>query len=521
MPAIASPTAERPSRAARWIGRGSLTRRILAVNIIALALVGGSLFYLDGFRLRLIEERRAQKETQLRVVAAALATASPAARPATLDAIARTSRDHLRVYDAKGALVLDSWSLGPRTFRFNDPHKEEWPNRAARWIDALVDRVVAARIPPPFIDQGKAPATAWPELVDVMNGANVSSRVRLAPDRTIVTTAVTPVDAARTFYLLSVENPQDVTRLVRAERLRLALIVVAALLLSGALSWFLARTIVRPLRSLAQAAVRVRLGRARDVIVPRLPTRSDEIGMLARAVSDMTQALRERIDAIECFAADVAHELKNPLASLSSAVESLDRVDDPLLRHQLAAIIAGDVHRLDRLITDIADMSRLDAQLTRALFERIDLCELVSAQVAARGARSPGGPALSFAASPSTSHIVLGDAGRLARVLDNLIDNALSFSPSDGRVLVRVQAHDADIILTVEDDGPGVPAEARDLIFDRFHSDRPDPAAFGKHSGLGLAIAKTIVEGHNGTITVEDRDSHRHGARFVVRLPAA
>jgi len=503
-----------------WSGRGSLARRILAVNIVALVLSGASLFYLDGFRTRLIQERRIQEESELRIVASALAAAPAKSRRGMLDAVARISGDRLRVYDQRGVLVLDSWATGPRSFRFVDPASEDWQHHAARWLDAVVDRLVVARIPPPFVDQGRFPASNWPEVVDVMNGGQIASRVRLAPDRTIVTSAAVAIGDKRDFFLLSVQNPKDVTRLIREERLRLAIIVVVSLILSAALSIFLARTIVRPLRMLAIAAQRVRLGRARDVIVPRLPERTDEIGLLARSVSDMAQALRERIDAIECFAADVTHELKNPLASLSSAIETMNRVDDPALKKQLTDIAAQDVHRLDRLISDIADMSRLDAQLTRAQFAPVDVTTLIRQLVSDRNARAQGSSRLSMVRSigPAT---ITGDAARLSRVFENLIDNALSFSPPHGAVEIEVVANENRVIVSVEDEGPGVTSAARDVIFDRFHSDRPEPYAFGKHSGLGLAIARTIVEGHNGTITVEERAGGLAGARFVVQLPYA
>lgn len=519
-PATASPTAESWLGLRRWPGRGSLARRILAVNIVALVLTGASLFYLDGFRTRLIQERRLQEEGELRIIAAALAAARPASRRGMLDSVARTSGDRLRVYDKRGVLVLDSWATGPRSFRFVDPATQDWQHHAARWLDAIVDRLVVARIPLPFVDQGRGPASKWPEIVDVMRGSAIASRVRLAPDRTIVTSAAVAIGDKREFFLLSVQNPKDVTRLIREERLRLAIIVFVSLTLSAALSIFLARTIVRPLRRLALAARRVRLGRARDVIVPRLPERSDEIGLLARAVSDMTQALRERIDAIECFAADVAHELKNPLASLSSAIEALDRVEDPALKRQLTQIAAQDVRRLDRLISDIADMSRLDAQLTRAQFAPVELGRLLSDLIAARAARSPDPPLISLDVS-AASTTISGDGSRLVRVFDNLLDNAISFSPAEGSVHVAVSGGSDQVSIAIEDEGPGVSAAARDQIFDRFHSDRPEPYAFGKHSGLGLAIARTIVEAHNGTIGVEDRESGLAGARFVVRLPAA
>jgi two-component system, OmpR family, sensor histidine kinase ChvG len=515
---IASPTPEADALP-RWRARGSLTRRILAVNSIALALVAGSIFYLDGFRTRLIEERRTQQESELELVATVLASSPDSAHPAIIRSLGQEAGDRIRTYDAKGNLALDSWRLGPRTFRLIDPATETRDARIARWMDAIVDRIVRARIPPPYIDQGRGNADKWPELKAVMSGdAHIASRVRLAPDRSTMISAATRV-GNRPIYLHSVENALDVTRLVREERFRLIIIVTVALLLSVALSMFLGRTIVHPLRTLADAAIRVRQGRARDVVVPRLPARNDEIGRLARAVSDMTGTLRDRIDAVEAFAADVSHELKNPLASLSSAVESLDRVKDAALKEQLLAIIREDVRRLDRLITDIADISRLDAQLSRSAFAPVDLGALIQSLVDARAAREPTiGKRLRFS-RPFDPVLILGDEARLARVFDNLIDNALSFGPLITPVQLGISVRGTTASAWVEDDGPGVPTDAREAIFRRFHSDRPDEDAFGKHSGLGLAIAKTIVDAHNGNIMVTDSESGSGGARFTVTLP--
>jgi len=272
---------------------------------------------------------------------------------------------------------------------------------------------------------------------------------------------------------------------------------------------------------LALAAHRVRLGRAREVQVPRLPSRRDEIGTLARALSDMSMALRQRIDATEAFAADVTHELKNPLASLRSAVDSLGLVSDPSLQEQLVTVIRDDVARLDRLITDIAEASRVDAELARARFETIDLGTTIEGLIATREARGLNGDVrLAFARPHKGTAVVFGDGSRLARVVENLVDNAISFSPPGGLVQIAATRDGDDVIIRIEDEGPGVPVEAREAIFARFHSVRPE-SEFGRHSGLGLAIAKAIVEGHNGTIGVSDRDNFPHGARFVIRLPAA
>ena len=309
---------------------------------------------------------------------------------------------------------------------------------------------------------------------------------------------------------------------MRAQRFALAVVISIVVIVSIALSLFLARTIVRPLRRLALAAHRVRLGRAREVVVPRLPRRRDEIGLLARALSDMSQALRTRIDAVESFAADVAHELKNPLASLRSALESFARVSDPALQKQLLDLMRDDVLRLDRLVTDIAEVSRLDAELTRTRFERIDLGALIEALLQAREERGRNGDVrVAFARPFAETATVLGDGERLARAFENLVDNAVSFSPAGGLVEVSVARVGNDVRISVEDEGPGVAEKAREAIFRRFYSERPEGEAFGRHSGLGLAIVKTIIEGHDGRIAVDDRADGAPGARFKLRLPSA
>ncbi|WP_174275085.1 HAMP domain-containing sensor histidine kinase, partial [Sphingomonas bacterium] len=322
--------------------------------------------------------------------------------------------------------------------------------------------------------------------------------------------------------LLLTTNQRDVIRSVRAERFWLGIILLGTGALSMLLSFYLARTIARPLRRLALAAHRVRLGRSREVQLPRLPSRHDEIGTLARALSDMSQALRKRIDATEAFAADVAHEIKNPLASLRSAVDSLDLVSDPELRDKLIAIIRDDVGRLDRLITDVSEASRMDAELSRARFETVDIGNMIEQLIAAREERGiPNDIRLAFARPNRGSAVLFGEGSRLARVIENLIDNAISFSPPGGLVQVAATRDQGEVVVRVEDEGPGVAPEAREDIFNRFHSDRPEGEEFGRHSGLGLAIAKAIVEGHSGTILVTERDEGQSGARFLIRLPAA
>ncbi|NTS65781.1 sensor N-terminal transmembrane domain-containing protein [Sphingomonas sp. HHU CXW] len=516
-PATASPRSEPGDPARRWSDQVSLTPRILAVNVFALLLLGGGFFYLDSFRTRILDSRVMQVRREAGLMAEALNAAPPASRPAVLTRLARDTGGRLQLLDRSDRVLMDSERLGGSDFTLVDPRTDGLGQRAARWLDALIDFIVRAPSSPAF--QGD-PSRSQVDPGIARTTRTLSATVWRAPDRTPVITAAAPLPGGS--VVLSTINARDITERVRVERYRLSLVVLTALAISVALSLYLARTIVDPLRRLARAAVRVRLGRAREVVVPRLPERRDEIGMLARALSDMSLALRARIDATEAFAADVTHELKNPLASLRSAVDSLTLIDDRDAQARLLAIVADDVHRLDRLISDISEASRLDAQLSRAKFERIDLIAMIASQIAQREQRGTvRGIRLHLDLLPDAQVPVMAEGARLERVFDNLIDNALSFSPDGGIVSIAVRRVDEDIEVRVEDEGPGVPAEAREAIFRRFHSVRPSEEAFGKHSGLGLAIARTIVEAHQGSVAVESREDRLSGARFVVRLPIA
>jgi two-component system, OmpR family, sensor histidine kinase ChvG len=243
--------------------------------------------------------------------------------------------------------------------------------------------------------------------------------------------------------------------------------------------------------------------------------------MLARALSDMSTALRQRIDATEAFAADVAHEIKNPLASLRSALDGLDAIEDPGLRGELMAVAKADVQRMDRLISDISEASRVDSQLAKAKFELIDVGDMVEQLLLAREQRGGDGDIkIAFARPRKGVAVVLGEDMRLERVFNNLIDNAVSFSPPGGVVEISATRTDREIIIRISDQGPGVPMQERQAIFRRFHTERPPSESFGKHSGLGLAIARTIIEGHEGTIEVDDRDDGRPGACFEIAIPS-
>ena len=502
----------------RWSRRLSLRQRILAVNIFAIVIFAGSLFYLDGFRSRLTQARLDQSQSEAVMIAHMLGAVAAPARQAILVRLGQDSGTRLRIYGRDGRMEADSWSGAPPTYELRDPATEAWYRGVARALDNGFDAIVGARRPPLLsLPEGNTLAP-WPEARAALATGRLQTGLRRAPDGTPYISAATRIESVDNGVLLLTVNARDVRRVVRAERFSLAMILLGTLILSILLSRFLARTIANPLRKLAIAAHRVRLGRDREVDLPVLPARRDEIGLLARALHDMTQSLRQRIDSTEAFAADVTHELKNPLASLRSAVDTLERVDDPALRHQLLDVVRHDVVRLDRLVVDIAEASRLDAELSRARFEPVDLGKLIESLLPLWESRAGHGLQIAFARPRVGSAVILGDESRLARLIDNLVDNAISFSPPKGLVEIRAAAVGEEIVISVEDEGPGVPSEAREAIFNRFHSIRPE-ADFGRHSGLGLAIARAIVEGHDGRIEVEDRHNGRNGARFVVRFP--
>ncbi|MCW2338315.1 two-component system sensor histidine kinase ChvG [Sphingobium sp. B2D3A] len=522
-PDIASTRNEERLASGEWTTRISLTRRILAVNIFALAILAGGFFYLDSYRARLIDGRLVSISRETALIAAAMETAPASDRARLLLRTAQTTGLRLRIYDADGTKLADSFRLVPPSYTLRDPMRDPLHIKLARVLDRIVETIALADRPAYVKEPAQDRRDAWPEAREAAHTRAPASAYRFAPDRTPFLSVARPLDeAGRGDVLLATANTRDITDIVRAERLRIALVFAAAILVSVLLSLFLARTIVLPLRRLARAAVRVRLGRAREVIVPRLPDRRDEIGMLARAVSDMSQALRQRIDATDAFAADVSHELKNPIASLRSALEGLAQIKDPALQAKLLAIAQDDVRRLDRLVSDIAEATRIDAQLSRTPFETIDLGRMIGRMVRNHAPREDG-PAvrLSYAGPGRGAVFVSGDPQKLVRVVDNLIDNARSFSPDGGRIRLTLSAEDGKAIAAVEDEGPGVPEREREAIFRRFHSVRPERDGFGNHSGLGLAIARTILEGHHGSIHVEARLDGKAGARFVVTLPLA
>ena len=556
-----------------WSVRWSLTTRILAINIFAIAMLAAGFFYLDTYRTRLVDSRINTMEDQLVMLTSALQAARSDQRQKLITHFTQRTASRVRFYRSDGTLESDSFHGSEPAYRLHDPEAQPWYREAARRLDRAIDWIVGAPVPAFFSEPASDRAEAWPELLEARKSGQFTSHYRYAPDRTPLLSTAGPVqldsdtagpaqldsDAAgpaqldsdtagpaqldsdtagpaqldsdtagpaqldREKTILMTVNARDIIRTVRAERLKLGLVIAIVTLASGLLSLFFARTIVLPLRRLARSAVRVRLGRERDVVVPRLPSRRDEIGTLARALSDMTQTLRERIDAGELFAADVTHELKNPIASLRSTIEGLGSIRDKSQRKQLLAIAEKDVHRLDRLVSDINEASRVGAQLTRIHFEKIDVGQLIEAMLNDRAMRTVRADAvrIAFARPQKGSVLVYGDGLRLERAINNVIDNAVSFSQPGALVCVKAVRRGKTVEIRIDDEGPGVVSSQREAIFHRFHSDRPDAEALLHHSGLGLAITRSIIEGHHGSISVTDREDGVRGASFVILLPAA
>ena len=346
----------------------------------------------------------------------------------------------------------------------------------------------------------------------------------------IVSVAV-PIQRMRTVLgslLLSTQGG-DIDAIVRAEQIAILRIFLVAAVVTLVLSVLLAGTIAGPVHRLAAAAERVRRGTRSRERIPDFSNRNDEIGHLARALREMTDALYSRIEAIGSFAADVAHELKNPLTSLRSAVETLPLAKNKADRDRLIAVIQHDVNRLDRLISDISDASRLDAELQRREAEPVDLEKLLATVVDLSNEAAPDGVApvtLTITRNdPQRGFFVEGHDSRLGQVITNLIDNARSFSPKDGSVRVAIRRDGRDIEVIVDDDGPGVPPDNIERIFERFYTDRVEQTGFGQNSGLGLSISRQIVDAHGGQLWAENRPADGHagriaGARFVMTLPA-
>jgi two-component system, OmpR family, sensor histidine kinase ChvG len=507
----------------------TLTWRIIAFNAIALVVLTAGVILVQASGRGLVEERLTGVQEQAAIVAGTLAEYATEPSTHTLkveeaEALVRQlitpTRLRARLYLPSGHLAVDTRNLLPRNIVQVEelPALDRWTGikqALGRFYDGVMGVRPFARLAPYF--EGGEDGRVYQEVDDALSGTSASAQ-RVDDNNKLVLLAAAPIQRFRAIYgvlLVSTEGG-DIDDILRQERFTLFevfLVAFAVMLLS---SLYLAGTIAEPVRRLAAAADRVRHGLAGRDAIPSLERR-DEIGDLAESLKEMTAALYDRIGAIERFAADVAHELKNPLTSLASAMEMLVRAPDDVARQKLMALVRADVKRIDRLITDISDASRLDAELSREAHSVIDLSHLLKIIVEIyQVTEISRGLTVTLIDDLPPDIRVLGNDERLGQVFRNLIDNAVSFSPENGIVTVTARIQAAGARVTVDDQGPGIPPENLESIFERFYTERP-AAHFGNNSGLGLSIARQITQNAGGRIRAENRDNG--GARFVVELP--
>ncbi|WP_318011260.1 sensor histidine kinase [Mesorhizobium sp. ES1-4] len=559
----------------RFLGHhifSSLTRRILFLNLAGLAVLVTGILYLNTFRDGLIDARVESLMTQGEIIAGAIAASAtvetdsisidpekllelqageslgpgsdqldnldfpinPERVAPVLRRLISPTRTRARIYDRDANLLLDSRHLYSRgqILRYDlPPVDEEEPDLVERIQKFIFDFFRNTDLPV-YHEQPGGNGAAFPEVVKALTGSP-STIVRVSEQGEQIVSVAVPIQRFRAVLgvlMLSTEGG-DIDKIVAAERKAILRVFGIAALVTAILSMLLASTIANPLRRLSAAAVRVRRGVKSREEIPDFSDRQDEIGNLSVAVREMTNALYARIEAIESFAADVSHELKNPLTSLRSAVETLPLAKNDTSRARLMEIIQHDVKRLDRLITDISDASRLDAELAREDAGTVDLKKFVTDLIAVSREATRNKKAveieLKVAKLPqgAKGYVVVGHDLRIGQVITNLIENARSFVPEDhGHISLSLARAGKFNILTVDDNGPGIRADNIDRIFERFYTDRPAGEAFGQNSGLGLSISRQIVEAHGGTLTAENipgtKPGEIKGARFVVTLPA-
>jgi two-component system, OmpR family, sensor histidine kinase ChvG len=408
------------------------------------------------------------------------------------------------------------------------PESDRLISRMERHLYDWITGLLPQRKPLPlYRERADQSAGDYPEVLQALGGEPASA-LRMDRNGALVLSAAVPVQRYRQVLgaVMLTSGGEAIDAAVRDVRLSILKVFGAALGVTILLSLYLAGTIARPVHRLAEAAERVRRGQGgRQKEIPDFTRRGDEIGDLSGVLREMTEALWARMDAIEHFAADVAHEIKNPLSSLRSAVETVARMEDPAQQRRLMAIILDDVQRLDRLISDISEASRVDAELSRANKEPVDIGRILQTLAEVHEATAkPGAPKIAVALPKGAVLIAPVIEGRLVQVLRNLIANAISFSPSDGTITLSARRDGRRMLISVADQGPGIPADKLEAIFDRFYSERPAGEKFGTHSGLGLSISRQIVEAHGGRIFVENLTGAAgavRGARFTLVLPMA
>ena len=519
---------DRP-RPRRLIG-SRLGALILALNLLSLLIlfVGG--LALNEWRRGLIEARQDALTAQAELLAKVLGDreATQGVPYPSLDAyeaglvlrdtfVPRNQR--ARLYDADGALVIDSYEVSDTI-----PGRPLEPARPAgsppEEVDPEQKRRESARLE-------EARMALAGEVDAALTGEPQAQLRRSESGDRVVSVSIPVRHVEKVLGVLTLEAA-DVDEILAAQRAALMPFAIVALVVSLFSSLLLHLFVARPVMRLSAAADSVRLAQTRAISLPDLEERRDEIGDLARSLETMTRALSDRMEAIERFAADVSHEIKNPLTSIRSALETLPLVKAEAQREKLTALLQQDVRRLDRLITDISNASRLDAELARDRPRTLDVAALLTDIVDVyRTSAKPGDVPLELTIETAGPTRIIGRDGPLGQVVRNLIDNARSFSPPDGSVRItldRLSADSSTLRIRVEDDGPGIPEDNLETVFQRFYTSRPKGTVFGTNSGLGLSIVRQIVEAHGGEVRAEnivdpDAPDRVAGARFTVTLP--
>ena len=536
-----------------------LTLRLLAINILALAIVVGGIFYLDQHQTGLRTERLESLQRDTTIYAAALAERvvrrdiirpnqiepeSSGSRKFTFFIDRKLSQEILlrlvlpvkrraRLFDPSGQLIADTRfrASGRAEVQLTELPPPGMIGSAAQWFAQMnrwVDRRLNANLPL-YIEYPDQTANHYLDAGNALRGDSTNSVQRLENGSAILLAAA-PIQLQPLKHvigaLLLTADTADIDAQVQSVRGSMLLLSGMAFLITALLSIYLARSIAHPIRRLAASADLVTRDLVQAPKIPDLSTRHDEIGDLSVALRQMTETMRERIEAVERFAADVSHELKNPLASARSAADTLRRVDDEHTRNKLVQLLNQDIHRMDRLITDISTASRLDAELARGIAEPIDVQMMLTTMVEFYGTRADLREIqIKFFSEFKKPPLVQGIEGQLAQAFRSLLDNAISFSPPSGTVNVYLNSGSSFAEIFVEDEGPGLPQNSVERVFERFYTERPPEETFGNHSGLGLSIAKQIVEAHGGKIWASNRkldengDVNISGARFTLRFP--